>query len=109
MGSEILAMFVFLPLLFWVWNVGHIILDVDRELHTLLLCWGALFLAYWAYPFADQEAVFQGLMIGGLLYLPLYAVSSLFFRVANVLPRQKTGRFQRALASARSAFSPDKI
>jgi hypothetical protein len=72
MGTEILVLFIPVPFIFWLWNIWQIINKNTRTKGLLLFCGGFLFMLYMVLPITTKQYFMQGLIYGGVLYLPFY-------------------------------------
>ena len=75
MGTEILGVFIFAPLLFWLFDISRIIKGKSVIKHILLLVIGFLYLAYMALSsYFGGWNPFQGLVVGSVFYAPGYLI-----------------------------------
>lgn len=81
MGTEILLLFIPVPLFFWAWNLWQLRSERTRSRNLVMLVLGMAFMAYMCLPvtsdgqFTTRQYLVQGLAAGGFFYAPLYLVT----------------------------------
>ncbi len=75
MGTEILTVFIAVPFLFWVWNLWQLSRQKTRVKGACLLGLGFAFMLFMVYPITTEQYFMQGLLFGGLFYMPFYALA----------------------------------
>lgn len=71
MGTEILIFFAPIPLMFWGWDLWQIAIK-NKRLHWIYLLSGVVYMAYFCLPISTKQYFIQGLLFGGLFYIPFY-------------------------------------
>jgi hypothetical protein len=72
MGTEILVFFIPVPFIFWFWNLWQIAIKKTRPKGLMLFGCGFIFMLYMVLPITTKQYFMQGLVYGGVLYLPFY-------------------------------------
>lgn len=75
MGTEILVIFLPIPMICWAWNLWQMCRKETRTKGAVLLLLGLIFMLYMVYPITTKQYFMQGLMIGGFFYIPFYLIS----------------------------------
>lgn len=72
MGTEILIFLIPIPFIFWARNLWQLTKNETRTKAALNLLIGLVFIGYFCLPYESYQHFIQGLIFGGLLYIPFY-------------------------------------
>lgn len=76
MGTEILIFLIPIPFLFLLRNLWQLTKVQTRTKAALNLLLGLVFMACFCLPYESYQNLMQGLIFGGLLYIPFYVLVS---------------------------------
>lgn len=76
MGTEILIFLIPIPFIFWLRNLWQLTKTQTRTKAALNLLCGLVFISYFCLPYESHQNLMQGLIFGGLLYVPFYVFVS---------------------------------
>ena len=77
MGTEILYLFLPVPVLIWCWNIWQLRKIETRKQSLVLLGLGFAFMTYMCLPISTHQYFVQSILVGSFLYGPLYAFARL--------------------------------
>ncbi len=84
MGSEILGLFIPIPILIWGYEIVCIVRNKHRTRHILLLCIGLVALGYMSLTsYLGGFHPMQGFIIGSFFYLPGFVVAWLGYYLVS--------------------------
>jgi EamA domain-containing membrane protein RarD len=91
MGTEIIILFLPVPLLIWVYNIWRVLKGKHRRRHISLLLMGIGAMSYIpAHVYLSGSPAMQGILVGCFFYLPYYLLCWLFlFVVGHLAPSSK--------------------
>jgi hypothetical protein len=72
MGTEILYLFLPVPVLLWCWDIWQLRKIETRKQSLVLLGLGFAFMAYMCLPISTHQYFVQNILFGSFLYGPFY-------------------------------------
>jgi hypothetical protein len=92
MGTEILIFLIPIPFIFWLRNLWQLTNIQTRTKAALNLLFGLVFIGCFCLPYESYQNFMQGLILGGLLYLPFYVLVSWLLEMMLEKYNQQIGR-----------------
>lgn len=99
MGTEILYIFLPVPILIWCWNIWQLRKKETRLKAAILLFLGFAFIAYICLPLTSAQYFMQGLLFGSFAYGPFYLLAWLVVTASLKLAKGK----ERRISEGRNA------
>ncbi|OBP13113.1 hypothetical protein A5320_19875 [Rheinheimera sp. SA_1] len=92
MGTEVLIFLIPIPFIFWLRNLWQLTKIQTRTKAALNLLCGLVFVGYFCLPYESYQNFMQGLIFGGLLYIPFYVLVSWLLEMILEKYNQWNGR-----------------